>query len=427
MPRVPSTSPSRASILALALTLPLAGCSGSTMPPGSGTGSGLGASSASVSARRHAPAHHKGKGLTVLYSFAGGSDAGYPWYGVTVDAAGNVFGTTPSGGASGDGAVYALRRASGGYAESVVHSFDGADGMKPYVTPFEDENGNVFASASAGGTNYGTTLELTPSSSGYATKNVFPFDNSDGAYPNGSYAKLGKTLYAVAQSGGANRYGAIVAIADGGATVTDVYDFKGGTSDGINPSAGLTARDGVLYGTTTEGGAYQYGTIFSFVPARRGGSESVLYSFRGGNDGAYPYGAVAIDAAGNLYATTNNGGGRSVNGGTVVKLTPGSSGYTETVLHTFTDSPDGVFAFAGVALHGTTLYGTTTNGGQYGFGTIYQIGTDGSNYAVDYDFGYDSSNGTAPYGQLTFRNGLLFGTTYKGGQHNAGTVFTYAP
>jgi uncharacterized repeat protein (TIGR03803 family) len=204
---------------------------------------------------------------TVLHSFRGyPTDGALPEGGLVRDAAGNLYGTTPSGGTSDYGAAFELNKTG---KETVLHSFADMDGANPEAGLIRDGGGDL----------YGTTA-----------------------------------------SGGAYQYGTVFELTSNGAE-TVLYSFAGG-SDGEQPMAGL-ARDkaGNLYGTTLGGGAYGYGTVFKLTPSKsRNWKESVLYSFTGETDGAYPYAGVIEDAQGNLYGTAADGG--SGGNGTVWKLTP---------------------------------------------------------------------------------------------------------
>jgi uncharacterized repeat protein (TIGR03803 family) len=143
-------------------------------------------------------------------------------------------------------------------------------------------------------------------------------------------------------------------------TETVLHSFNQNGTDGYEPLASLTQQDGKLYGTTYGGGSYgNYGTVFELTPSSRGWTERVLYSFAGGSDGANPrYSSVVFDAMGNMYGTTQ-GGGTSGNG-TVFKLIPSGSGWTESVLYSFTGGSDGGDAVSNVIFDKAgNLYGTT--------------------------------------------------------------------
>ncbi len=198
-----------------------------------------------------------------------------------------------------------------------------------------------------------------------------------------------------------------------------LYSFGSYPTDGVNPEASLTGLNGVLYGTTVGGGSGCYasggcGTVFAVA---RSGTESVLHSFGDGEDGALPYaGLTTVDGV--LYGTT--GGGAST-GGTVYSIT--TSG-TETVLHNFEDTPDGSDPQAGLLAVDGTLYGATVFGGAKHYGTAFQISTSGAERVL-YSFLGTQRGGDGKYPEANPLdiNGTLYGTTYKGGAVDRGTVF----
>lgn len=221
------------------------------------------------------------------------------------------------------------------------------------------------------------------------------------------------------------------------AGVTVLHAFAGG-NDGINPQAGLIAdKAGNLYGTTVEGGngcsgGYTCGTVFELAPD---GTETVLHAFTGGNDGYFPQAALIQDKAGNLFGTTDEGGA-NYGGGTVFKLAPDG---TETVLHTFTGGNDGDSPQAGlVEDKAGNLYGTTTIGGagcgnrySTGCGTVFEVAPDGTETVLHAFAG--GNDGFSPRaGLILDKAGNLYGTTTEGGgagceYYGCGTVFKIAP
>ena len=266
----------------------------------------------------------------VLHSFSGGADGTYPYGGLIFDAAGNLYGTTTSGGTSNTGTVFELTPAAGGtWTEKVLHSFSGGtDGIHPYAGLIFDAAGNLYGTTDLGGAyGYGTVFELTPAAGGTWTEKV-------------------------------------------------LHNFNNGGTDGTRPYARLTFdAAGNLYGTTYGGGAYNsYGTVFELTPAAGGTwTEKVLHSFGSGTDGLIPYGGLIFDAAGNLYGTTAYGGTNDL--GTVFELTPkAGGGWTEKVLYSFGDGTDGVSPLAGLIFDAAgNLYGTTQHGGTYNYGTVFEI------------------------------------------------------
>jgi len=209
-------------------------------------------------------------------------------------------------------------------------------------------------------------------------------------------------------------------------TFTDVYNFTW-SGGGSFPQAGLVrGAAGNLFGTTANSGEYPptYGTVFKVTKA---GKESVLYNFTGGSDGGYPYAGLVRDAAGNLYGETTVGGDlNSCSGsgcGTVFKVDPSG---TETVLHNFTGgTTDGCTPNGGLLRdQAGNLYGTTTNCGASGYGTVFKVDPSGTE-TVLHNFAGGSSDGANPAYASLLRDqaGNLYGTTYGGGTSNAGVVY----
>jgi uncharacterized repeat protein (TIGR03803 family) len=196
---------------------------------------------------------------------------------------------------------------------------------------------------------------------------------------------------------------------------TVLYSFTG-LADGAYPYVGLIQGSHGFYGTTSSGGVVGLGTVFH---VNRSGGETVLYSFSGGADGGEPYAALVSDSAGNLYGTTSAGGAQGE--GTVFKVdTTG----TETVLYNFSYS-DGSQPSGGVIRDATgNLYGTTTRGGSSAFGTVFKIDTSGTE-TVLHNFAGGATDGAFPY--LTRlkidKAGNLYGVTQEGGGSNLGVVF----
>jgi uncharacterized repeat protein (TIGR03803 family) len=210
-----------------------------------------------------------------------------------------------------------------------------------------------------------------------------------------------------------------------GQTFTVLHAFKGGT-DGEGPNGGVV-RDpaGNLYGTTSYGGSFNFGTVFKLDTT---GHETVLYSFTGGADGAIPLAGVILDSAGNLYGTTEHGGDLTCNSGagcgTVFKVDRAGE---ETVLYSFTTAADGAGTpFAGVIRDAAgNLYGTTADGGPFYSGTVFKLDTTGKE-TVLYTFtgGRGGTDGYLPSGAL-IRDaaGNLYGDTQLGGNYSFGTLF----
>jgi uncharacterized repeat protein (TIGR03803 family) len=201
---------------------------------------------------------------------------------------------------------------------------------------------------------------------------------------------------------------------------TVIHSFGGSSTDGENPQAALVNVGGTLYGTTIAGGSGCYssggcGTVFAITTS---GEESVLHSFAGAQDGAFPYAGLA-NVKGTLYGTT--GGGAST-GGTVYSIE--TSG-TETVLYHFKGTPDGFDPRSRLIGVRGALYGTTLFGGSKTRGTVYKILTSGHETVLYSFLGRkgQENDGKYPDAGLLNVNGTLYGTTYKGGKRDRGTIF----
>ena len=195
---------------------------------------------------------------------------------------------------------------------------------------------------------------------------------------------------------------------------------------GEQPQGALIPYGASLYGTAYGGGPSGYGTVFSITPD--GNNFTVLHAFTNNPDGAYVRGGLIL-ADGVLYGTTWLGGLN--NHGTVFSVHADGSGYQ--VLHSFlTNGVDGIDPWTGLVLWHHTLYGTTEKGGgANGQGTIFSINTNGSNYAIFHTFlqpsgSFTNIDGSEPMGELTISGSTLYGTTQRGGSIGGGTVFSLA-
>jgi len=253
---------------------------------------------------------------------------------------------------------------------------------------------------------------------------VHDFSGGDGANPlNGLTAASNGLLYGTASSGGASGNGAIYRFNTTSSKLTVVYSFKGGT-DGASPQSFLIEDTaGRFYGTTSAGGAHDVGTVYRLA----GTSETVLHSFGGKSDGSGPEAGLAIDSAGNLYGTTASGG--AYGNGTVFMLSHQGSVWKEQILYNFGTGTDAATPVGGVTLDSAgNLYGTTSAGGAYGLGTVFEL-TKASGWAetILYSF-QDSDDGAVPYAGLVADGaGNFYGAATEGGSQGGGTVFELTP
>ncbi len=347
--------------------------------------------------------------LTTLHQFPFPSmgDGLFPNAPLAIGTDGTVYGTTEWGGTvnssctQGCGTVFSLTPpgASGAnWSEAVLYSFaGGADGSNPYFAGVLVGDGGVLYGTTAGGggvPNDGTVFSLTPpgsSGGSWAETLLYSFKgqaNGDGAGPAGMLiSDKSGVLYGVTQAGGAYGLGTAFsltppAVSEATWTETILWSFGAG-GDGAYSIAGLVmGAHGVLYGTTVAGGAANLGTVFSLTPPSVAGgpwTETVLHSFAG-PDGETPgYGTLVASPGGVLFGTTEYGGAESGGGGTVFSLTPPAApggSWTETVLYGFRFN-SGDVPFDGVVRNSTTgaLYGATSGGGatSRSMGTVFQL------------------------------------------------------
>jgi uncharacterized repeat protein (TIGR03803 family) len=209
---------------------------------------------------------------------------------------------------------------------------------------------------------------------------------------------------------------------------TVLHRFGSG-KDGNTPFGGLVFdATGNLYGTTSAGGAYGGGIVFELSPTSGGDwKEEILYNFGSGTDAQNPEAGLIFDPAGNLFGTTLEGG--AYGAGTVFELSPKpGGGWREKVLHSFQyNGQDGFFPLATVTLDSSgNLYGTTTSGGTYDGGVVFELLNNGSWFEnILHNFNPPAGDGQSPQAGVTFgSSGYLYGTTAQGGTHdNWGTVF----
>ena len=369
----------------------------------------------------------------VLHSFANNpTDGSNPFSGLIFDGAGNLYGTTSSGGSTGvGGTVFELSPGAGGtWTEQVLHSFgSGTDGKRPLAGVIFDAAGNLYGTTNLGGTSAsGTVFELTPAGGGTWTEKVL-WSFGTGTDGNGPQAGLifdaAGNLYGTTFQGGTYTYGTVFELSPGaGGTWTEkvLHSFDQNGTDGAFPAAALIFdAAGNLYGTTSGGGTSNAGTVFELTPAGGGSwTEKVLHNFGSGTDGSYPQAGLVFDAAGNLYGTTYEGGTYGL--GTAFELTPAGGGtWTEQVLHNFGNSTDGANPQAGLIFDDAgNLYSTTYSGGSYGGGTVFRLNAQGETLL----FSFSGTDGANPFAGLIFDGaGNLYGTTWLGGTQSEGTAF----
>jgi uncharacterized repeat protein (TIGR03803 family) len=374
---------------------------------------------------------------TVIYNFCPDvgkcPDGGFP-DGLTRHH-GKFYGTTYGGGASEAGTVFELSpNGRGGWNETVLYTFCPApncpDGALPGGPVIFDSAGNLYGLAAAGGVDdgghggYGVVFELSPAGSSWTETVLYTFaGGTDGAYPGGLIMDKAGNLYGTVFIGGYQyQYGVFELSPSGnGWTKQMIY-----TGDAIVASTMDPA--GNIFGTGANS-PNRNGEVFELTPNGNGGwNPAVISTF----EHTSLTGVLVRDRAGNLYGTTRPDGAKSY--GQVFRLSRGKTGqWTRKILHTFSDvSKDGSYPYAGVLDAAGNIYGTTIEGGMYGYGTVFElvarVGRHGYHEKVLWSF--NVTDGYDPAGSLILDNaGNLYGTAYGGvyGGCGCGVVFKVTP
>jgi uncharacterized repeat protein (TIGR03803 family) len=387
-----------------------------------------------------------------FYAFcaqSGCTDGAYPQAGLAFDQKGNLYGTTSTGGLYSqsclDGTCGVVFKLTPDGKETVLHNFCAqsgcTDGSSPIAGLVLDQRGNLYGTTYYGGAyGAGAVFKLTPTGK-YTVLHSFCAQTNctDGASPIAGLVLDQKgNLYGTTYNGGAYGFGSVFKLTPTGKEKV-LYSFcpQSGCIDGESPYAGLVLDlNGNLYGTTTQGGSnstdcvFGCGVVFKLTPE---GKETVLYNFCSQTycaDGAEPYAGLVLDQKGNLYGTTVEGGAYAY--GVAFKLTPESK---ETILYTFcaeTNCTDGLGPAAGLVFDQKgNLYGTTEYGGApRDSGVAFKLTPEGKE-TVLYSFCWldNCADGEYPMAAVVFdQKGNLYGTTYHGGAYgNAGVIFKLTP
>ncbi len=386
---------------------------------------------------------------SVLHNFGGGTSGSYPYDGLTMDRAGNFYGTTYEGGSNGQGMVFKLAKHNGSWIFSSIYSFRGGnDGAFPYAGVTIGPDGALYGTTSSGGRGApacaggcGTVYKVTPPANvcqhtscpwnetvlynfydaGLQLSDPWAgviFDSAGNMYGTTSY---GGTVQCPNSSNGC---GTIYELVRNGASWSAVvlYSFTGG-SDGSIPYAGLVMDvAGNLYGATYYSEAFEgYGAIVELVKNGTSWTERTLYNFTGGSDGGNPYSSLIFDSAGNLF-----GGSSSANGGTLdgvaFELSPSGNNWNYSVIASLNGSIVQSLSFDSAG----NLYGTTLFGGAHEDGSVFKLTYSGGTWTPTdlYDFDYHNYGADLPWSWVAVAaSGNLFGTTGAGGTGEGGVVW----
>jgi hypothetical protein len=372
---------------------------------------------------------------TVLDAF-NGTNGKQPMGNLIADAAGDLFGTTDSGGANNDGSVFEIIKSGSSYSSTptVLASFNGTNGVAPSGGLIMDAAGDLFGTTSSGGANSdGIVFEIAKSGSSYSSTptTIATFGGtSNGSDPvSNLIMDAAGDLFGTAETGGSLSGGVVFEIAKSGGNYSSAPTVLAtlGGSYGINPRSGLIMDSaGNLFGTTSTGGPNAHGSVVEIVKngSTYNSTPTVLVAFNN-TDGGSPVGNLIMDSAGDLFGTTSGGG--ASNDGEVFEIVKSGSTYssTTTILTTF-NGTNGNEPMGGLVMDSAgNLYGSTQLGGANGEGTLFELAKSGSGYSTATVLtSFNNSNGNAPVANLFIdAAGNLVGTTDTGGTNNDGEVF----
>jgi uncharacterized repeat protein (TIGR03803 family) len=400
-----------------------------------------------------------------LWIFKEQGDGGYPTN-VVLNGQGEIYGATFEGGATGNnGGVFELRSVSGDWKLSTVYQFPGTDAGYANTGLIADASGNFYGGGNAGGIDdIGAIYKLAPNShGGWQESVIYSIPAVSGSYygadPSGLVFDTAGNLYGTEGYSGAinHEYGSIFKLTpttSGPWSETTLSTFSGTLSHPLGNM--VFDKAGNLYGTSLNGGASGNGAVFELTPQKNGTwTRTTIYNFAGyPADGANPGAGLIIDAAGNLYGTTENGGssgvclnsgGQKIGCGTAFELQPVSGGgWKETVLYSFGGpNGDGAVPVAPLIFDADgNLYGTTLTGGPKskdcpsgtnpaGCGIVFELFPNiggGWTETILHEFTNDGTDGGGPEAGLIFdKLGNLYGTASYGGANKYGTVYELSP
>ncbi len=345
-----------------------------------------------------------------LHSFTGtATDGGLADASLTLVGS-TLFGTTEVGGTDGDGTIFSINTDGTGF--QILHSFSGVDGDVPEAS-LTVAGSTLFGTTESGGSaGAGTVFSINTDGSGFQVLDSFSTSSTLGYEPEAGVTVVGSTLFGTTTVGGGGGDGAVFSMSTTGSALKVLHSFSG--ADGDDPEASLTLAGSTLYGTTALGGSDGDGTVFSIGTG--GTAFQVLDSFSTSSALGYiPEASVTIVGS-TLYGTTSELSGSGSFGAVFSMSTSGSD---LQVLHAFSDT-DGAYPRAGLTLVGSTLVGTTEDGGGQGIGTIFSVNTDGSDFQTLHSF--SGADGEHPVAESTPGGSALYGTTL--GAAGFGTVFS---
>ena len=352
----------------------------------------------------------QGQSFTVLHAFTGQQDGSAPAASLTLDAGGNLYGTTYSGGNNtlftchftGCGIVFKMSRRNSAWILTPLNTFNVTGGLGPEGPVIFGPGGLLYGSTTEGGSDNCNNLGMPGCGVVYSLQ------------PGASACQTALCSW----------------------TENVIHQFSNLQTDGFYPAGNLVFdRAGNLYGTTAYGGEgacdpIGCGTVFQLTRSGSGWTKTTIadYNFENG-DPSYLVSGVIIDRTGNLYGTSNSGGTNNGGQGTVFELTHSGSGWTTTILHNFSINGDGFGPVGGLVMDNAgNLYGTTPNGGTAGAGVVFELSPSNGGWNYSILANLVGPAGSGPAGSLAIdAAGNLYGTTFSGGASQCGSVFKLSP
>ena len=309
---------------------------------------------------------------------------------------------------------------AGGQTLQLLHTFGSSptDGMQPRAGMVQGTNGDFYSTTYAGGTNH-SGMVFAINSQGTLT-NLWSFSGIDGKNPSAALVQgTNGNFYGTTVNGGTNNLGTVFMLSPQG-TFSNLWQFNG--TNGSDPAAGLVlGRDGNFYGTTLNGGTNNNGTVFQITPQ---GMLTNLWQFttNAPTNGVVPLTGLVQGTDGNFYGTTSEGGTNGA--GTVFQITP--QGMLTTLWQFATNAPtNGLVPFSALVQgNDGNFYGTTDGGGTNHDGTIFRITTNGVLTSL---WSFTDTDGKSPVGLTLGSDGNFYGTTGSGGTNENGTIFRFTP
>jgi len=311
-----------------------------------------------------------------------------------------------------------------------------SDGCGPYAGLILSGNTLYGTANSGGSGDAGTVFRVNTDGTDFTNLYNCTDTSTNGYDPNAGFILSGNTLYGTTMYGGSSGGGTVFAINTDGTgftnlcNFTEIYGPYDTNSYGFLPNTGLVLSGNTLYGTANFGGSWSYGTVFAVKTDGTGFTNVHNFNFYDVNDGADPYGGL-ISSGNTLYGTTLSGGASG--NGTVFSVSTDGTGFTN--VYSFTaasgsasTNSDGLSPCGGLILSGNTLYGTTGGGGSSGKGTVFKVNTNGSCFVTLHSFtalsNGTNSDGGHPEDGLILSGNTLYGTASEGGNSGGGTVFS---